>query len=174
MISDICVIEMNIYIISMLLRVIKLRISVIIEYCFKVSPKEVAYNFPVTMSSTYGNSIYPGNYIDLYFQYRESGGGKLTIGKFIESIKVEIADTKVLDSLTPGQNIIKIVNEKLTEICLHEIGHALGLWRHSFNKNSIISGILLVIPFIISTISQGNTVVTNMSSSSPAITNFAF
>lgn len=29
-------------------------------------------------------------------------------------------------------------NEKLTEICLHEIGHALGLWRHSFNKNSIM------------------------------------
>ena len=46
------------------------------------------FSLEVDSNSTYGNSIYPGNYIDLYFQYRESGGGKLTIGKFIESIKV--------------------------------------------------------------------------------------
>ena len=29
-------------------------------------------------------------------------------------------------------------NEILDKICLHEIGHAIGLWRHSFNKNSIM------------------------------------
>lgn len=28
--------------------------------------------------------------------------------------------------------------EELRAICLHEIGHAIGLWRHSFNKNSIM------------------------------------
>ena len=29
-------------------------------------------------------------------------------------------------------------SEVLANICLHEIGHAIGLWRHSFNKNSIM------------------------------------
>ena len=45
---------------------------------------------PVTMDTTYGNSIYPGNYIDLYFvsNKKTSDGDKLMLGKFIESIKV--------------------------------------------------------------------------------------
>jgi Flp pilus assembly protein CpaB len=37
---------------------------------------------------TYGNSIFPGNYIDLYYKIVEDGSGKITIGKFIESIRV--------------------------------------------------------------------------------------
>lgn len=40
----------------------------------------------VNQNTTYGNSIYPGNYIDLY--YHGYLNGKRTIGKFIESIKV--------------------------------------------------------------------------------------
>ncbi len=45
---------------------------------------------PVTLEKTYGNSIYPGNYIDLYFQDWKDEGNirKLFFGKFIESIKV--------------------------------------------------------------------------------------
>ena len=45
---------------------------------------------PVTLEKTYGNSIYPGNYIDLYFQsWKEEGKvRKLFLGKFIESIRV--------------------------------------------------------------------------------------
>lgn len=42
---------------------------------------------PVTMETTYGNSIYPGNYIDLYYSGRDTDG-KVLIGKFIESIKI--------------------------------------------------------------------------------------
>ncbi|MCQ2979566.1 MAG: signal recognition particle protein [Clostridia bacterium] len=38
------------------------------------------------------------------------------VKEFIDGIKVEIENTKVLESLTPGQNIIKIVNEKLIEM----------------------------------------------------------
>lgn len=41
----------------------------------------------VNTETTYGNSIFPGNYIDLYYQsYDETG--KLLYGKFIESIEV--------------------------------------------------------------------------------------
>ena len=42
---------------------------------------------PVTLESTYGNSIFPGNYIDLYYVVTDSNG-KLILGKLIESIKV--------------------------------------------------------------------------------------
>lgn len=47
----------------------------------------------VTLDSTYGNSIFPGNYIDLYYKDIDDNG-KLMVQKFIESIKV----LAVLDS----------------------------------------------------------------------------
>ena len=34
----------------------------------KVKSGEVVYNFPVDMESTYGNSIFPGNKIDIYIE----------------------------------------------------------------------------------------------------------
>lgn len=40
----------------------------------------------VNYDSTFGNSIFPGNYIDLYVKTND--GGKVLFGKFIESIKV--------------------------------------------------------------------------------------
>lgn len=44
-------------------------------------------SLPVDNDLTYGNSIYPGNYIDLYFKSTDENG-KLLLGKFIESIEV--------------------------------------------------------------------------------------
>ncbi len=41
----------------------------------------------VSIDSTYGNSIFPGNYIDLYYKDIDENG-KLMVQKFIESIKV--------------------------------------------------------------------------------------
>ena len=51
---------------------------------------QIPYNFPVTMASTYGNSIYPGNYIDIYFIKKEesSRGGKVMYGKLVSNVKV--------------------------------------------------------------------------------------
>ncbi len=48
---------------------------------------EVPYNFPVTMDSTYGNSIYPDNYIDIYMKALNEDG-QLMVGKLIENVKV--------------------------------------------------------------------------------------
>lgn len=47
-------------------------------------------NLKVNRESTYGNSIYPGNYIDLYYKANDStlDSNKIMIGKFIESIRV--------------------------------------------------------------------------------------
>lgn len=48
------------------------------------------FNLDVDNKKTYGNSMYPGNYIDLYLKAKSDG--KLVYGKFIESI--EILDVK--------------------------------------------------------------------------------
>lgn len=56
-------------------------------------------SLPVTTETTYGNSIFPGNYIDLY--YVTTYNGKTLLGKFIESIKV----LSVTDS--SGNNIFE-------------------------------------------------------------------
>ncbi len=46
-------------------------------------------NFPATMKSTYGNSMFPGNYINLYFKAIDvDNGNKLVFGKLIGNIKV--------------------------------------------------------------------------------------
>lgn len=53
----------------------------------KVGKNEVPYNFPVTMASTYGNSIYPGNKIDIYMK-AENEDGQVMVGKLVENIEV--------------------------------------------------------------------------------------
>ena len=53
----------------------------------EVAEGEVPYNFPVTMDSTYGNSIFPGNYIDIYMK-SVNEEGKIMVGKLFEDIKV--------------------------------------------------------------------------------------
>ena len=64
----------------------------------------VAYPLDVTMKSTYGNSVYQGDKIDLYFRGR-SDEGLVMVGKFIENIKVLI----VKDS--SGRNVFENTSE---------------------------------------------------------------
>ena len=45
------------------------------------------YSLGVNLHTTYGNSIYPGNYIDLYLKGTDENG-KIIFGKLIESIEV--------------------------------------------------------------------------------------
>ena len=54
----------------------------------KVKSGEVVYNFPVDMESTYGNSIFPGNKIDIYMKVGDGQDEKIMIGKLIENIDV--------------------------------------------------------------------------------------
>lgn len=44
-------------------------------------------NLDVDLHSTFGNAIYPGNYIDLWFRGKDANG-KFIYGKFIQSIRV--------------------------------------------------------------------------------------
>ena len=51
------------------------------------------FTLKVDFNSTYGNSIYPGNYIDLFAQGRDDNG-RVIYAKFVESIKVlQVVDT---------------------------------------------------------------------------------
>ena len=65
------------------------------------------FYLPVTQNSTYGNSIYPGNYIDLYYYKGKDPDepNKIMIGKFIESIRVlAVTDGK-------GNNVFETVDQ---------------------------------------------------------------
>ena len=76
----------------------------------------VLYNLSVSTDSTYGNSIYPGNYIDIYLKAMNAieEGEKVTttdkimVGKLIENVKV----LAVLDSA--GNNVFANLDEKGT------------------------------------------------------------
>ncbi len=64
-------------------------------------------NYPVTMSSTYANSMYPGNYINIYYKSLNNDG-KVMFGKFISNI--EILDVKDSD----GQHVFETTAEART------------------------------------------------------------
>lgn len=53
----------------------------------EVKNGEVPYNFPVTMDTTYGNSISPGNKIDIYMKAVDDAG-ILMVGKLVENVEV--------------------------------------------------------------------------------------
>lgn len=53
----------------------------------EVKDGEIPVYFRVNMESTYGNSVYPGNKIDLYMRATDTNG-KLMVGKLIANIEV--------------------------------------------------------------------------------------
>lgn len=68
---------------------------------------QVPYNFPVTVATTYGNSMFPGNYIDIYMK-AQNNEGVLMIGKLLENIKI----LAVKDS--SGRNVFENTSETRT------------------------------------------------------------
>lgn len=53
----------------------------------EVEEGEVPYSLPVTMETTYGNSIAPGNKIDIWMKAVDNTG-KVMVGKLIKNVKV--------------------------------------------------------------------------------------
>ena len=76
------------------------------------------YSLSVNLHSTYGNSIYPGNYIDLYFKGVDDNR-LLMFGKFIESIEVlAVKDSQgnhvfetTVESRTPSELLFAVPND---------------------------------------------------------------
>lgn len=76
------------------------------------------YSLKVDLHSTYGNSIYPGNYIDLYFKGIDETQ-KVMFGKMIESIEVyAVKDSQgnhvfetTVESRTPSELLFAVPND---------------------------------------------------------------
>jgi hypothetical protein len=72
----------------------------------------VLYYMKVDMTTTYSNSIYPGNYIDVYLKAAildgNGGNSKVTFGKLLENVKV----LAVRDS--NGKNVFANTEENST------------------------------------------------------------
>ena len=86
--------------------------SIILDY-----PKGyVLYNLDVDMASTYSNSIYPGNYIDIYLKVQNAEGAdgaiiasdRIMVGKLLSNVKV----LAVFDS--NGNNVFANLEDKQT------------------------------------------------------------
>lgn len=73
----------------------------------KVEDGEIPYYFPVDMTTTYGNSIMPNSYIDIYMK-AENEAGVVMVGKLVENIKV----LAVKDS--SGKNVFENTSEDRT------------------------------------------------------------
>lgn len=69
---------------------------------------EIPYQFDVNMYSTFGNSVYPGNKIDLYMKVTDEESGKVAIGKFLQDVEVKA----VKDS--QGRNVFENSEESRT------------------------------------------------------------
>ena len=79
-----------------------------------------AYNFKVNTDSTYGNSIYPGNYVDIYFIRKDvAHNGKIMYGKLASNVKAlavkDSSGNHVFENITdhrePSQIIIAVTEE---------------------------------------------------------------
>jgi len=80
-----------------------------------------AYNFKVNVETTYGNSVYPGNYVDLYFIKKDSTSNseKIKYGKLATNVKVlavkDGAGNHVFENTTenrqPSQIILAVTDE---------------------------------------------------------------
>lgn len=87
-------------------------------FLIDIEEGHVAYNFDVSMKSTYGNSMYPGNYVDIYFK-GINDDGLLMVGKLLENVKIlavkDSAGRAVFDSTTddraPSQIIFSVTND---------------------------------------------------------------
>ena len=78
----------------------------------KVKKGEVVYNFPVDMDSTYGNSIFPGNKIDIYMK-AEAENGQIMVGKLIRDVIKEYLLLEKME-VTEAENGLEAI-EKVKE-----------------------------------------------------------
>ena len=101
---------------------------------------QVPYNFPVTMQSTYYNSIYPGNYIDIYMK-AVNENGTLMVGKLIENIKV----LAVKDS--QGRHVFENSEESRTPAALiFGVSEELNILLRKASYMSSFSVVLFPVP----------------------------
>lgn len=121
----------------------------------EVAEGEVPYNFPVTMDSTYGNSIFPGNYIDIYMK-AERKDGKLMVGKLLENVKV----LAVKDSA--GRHVFENTDEARTPAYLiFGVKPEINILLRKASYMSNYSVVLFPVPHGATVTEEGTTAVTS-------------
>ena len=91
------------------------------SFLISIPDNMVAYNFKVNVMSTYGNSIYPGNYVDVYFKGEENS--KIVFGKLVTNVKVlavkDSSGNHVFENISEGRTpsqIIFAVTEEMSKL----------------------------------------------------------
>ena len=126
-----------------------------------IKDDEVPYNLPVNMETTYGNSIYPGNYVDIYMKAIDTNG-KLMVGKLIENVKV----LAVKDS--SGRNVFENSSEtRIPSTIIFGISDELNILLRKASYMSSYSAVLFPVPHGTNVSTDGATTV-----SSETIKNF--
>ena len=101
---------------------------------------QVPYNFPVTMQTSYYNSIYPGNYIDIYMKGINENG-TLMVGKLIENVKV----LAVKDS--QGRHVFENSEESRTPaVLIFGVNDELNILLRKASYMSSFSVVLFPVP----------------------------
>lgn len=126
------------------------------SFLINIPDQMVPYSFNVSVESTYGNSMYPGNYVDMYFKGIE--GDKVLLGKMIENVKI----LAVKDS--SGNHVFEGVAEQRQPA---QIIFAVNAEMHSLlRKAEYIEGVeLILVPTNISyTAPEEESIVTKITS----------
>lgn len=107
----------------------------------KVKKGEVVYNFPVDMETTYGNSMYPGNKIDIYMKTGDGSAEKVMLGKLVENVEV----LAVKDSA--GRDVFENSSESRTpDMIIFGVPEEIGLLLRKASYMSAIGVELFPVP----------------------------
>ena len=91
------------------------------SFLINIEDGYVAYNFDVSMKTTYGNSMYPGNFVDIYFRYEDDNGLK-NIGKLVENVTIlavkDSAGRHVFENTTEDRSPSQIIFAVTSDIHL--------------------------------------------------------
>lgn len=103
----------------------------------------VPFNLSVNINSTYGNSVFPNNYIDIYFKALDPDG-KPMVGKLIENVKVLAVKDK------NGRHVFENSDEERTPaiiiFAVPEDIHLLLRLAESLSNVKAISAQLIPVP----------------------------
>ena len=59
------------------------------DYLYKLGKDQVAFNYPVNITTTFGNSFFPDKYFDIYLRiHTDPESDKIMFGRFINNIKI--------------------------------------------------------------------------------------
>ena len=106
----------------------------------KVKEGEIPYLFSVNMTTTYGNSMFPGNKIDIYMK-AEDEDGKIMVGKLVENIEI----LAVKDS--SGKNVFENTEEdRVPAFLIFGVSERINILLRKASYMSNYSVILIPVP----------------------------